>query len=1088
MEMSLHPESTLGDSALECYTCGCKNVFQLGFVPADADGVVVLICRDVCLHAASTRDSNQWQIDQWQPLVENKSLLSWLARPPTPADIKSGPHRDLALKKIRNLEVYWRSSNIQDAPSALTALMLEECVEKVPISFTSAEHYRSVFEPLISLESEYSRLTRYQYIQRETSISWDVSSHRTRVAIFAFASDRFAEQHSLVEGKPTPGDRILISHPTWKPPASTNSAANTSANTNNSSASQKLSSTRNQKAERQLIIDSDEEDAITNNTLRRQTANAPPANSRDGSSPVTLGTWSIAGTLLRVTRNGDLVVDLEVDSSSQEGPWNSGTSNGFHVQFLWREASHERMRAALRTFVQDSRSISANLYDTLLGISPPAPPPPPLPLPPAICTSIPGLADLNHFQRVAVQSALLNNITLIQGPPGTGKTTTSAAVVYEMSRQLSYAHMNGLTNRRGQVLVVAPSNIAADHLAERICRTGLVVVRLCSKSKETAIEEDLALLGDNAPATGSALALTLNNLLRTIEDEALVKEMNTLRRRLKALGSLPLRQRSHLRALEKKTTTAVLKSADVVVTTCSASADPRLKDFRFKHVLVDECAQATEVECLIPLVKGARQIVLVGDHCQLCPVVLSPRAASAGFAQSLFERLVHLGIRPHRLEVQYRMHPALAAFPSSAFYDGALQNGVTVMERTFPTYTLGWPSVTKPMYFYHCSTSEEISGAGVSFINRGEANVVEKIVSHFVKEGVSGKSIGIITPYGGQRSYIVQCLIRAAKAAESISSAWANNLTEVEVASVDAFQGREKDFIVLSCVRSNDTKTIGFLADARRLNVALTRAKFGLVVIGNARALAAANLKGAGTGPHANDSANRTDNSAGTGHVWLNLLNHFKRDDLIVEGNVKALVPCPLHFARAVHLPSRYTSASINLETAGGSHLGTGPGDALVSANTLTGGEVEDVHEAVKLQGEMNNSSGSSFVIGTVVDAAAKVAAAMKLSVLDGYGSSALQAGNLPYFSNERESRNSNNNNNNKVSSTVATGIAPVASVTSKQAGVPSGFTVGTSTDEGRMAAWSTIETALGGSNDLLIPGEGVDGGLLDTFTFGSGF
>ena len=121
----------------------------------------------------------------------------------------------------------------------------------------------------------------------------------------------------------------------------------------------------------------------------------------------------------------------------------------------------------------------------------------------------------------------------------------------------------------------------------------------------------------------------------------------------------------------------VPQHADVICCTCVGSGDPRLAKLQYRSVLIDESTQATEPECMIPVVLGCRQLVLVGDHCQLGPVVMCKKAARAGLSQSLFERLVVLGIRPIRLQVQYRMHPALSAFPSNIFYEGSLQNGVS---------------------------------------------------------------------------------------------------------------------------------------------------------------------------------------------------------------------------------------------------------------------------------------------------------------------------------------------------------------------------------------------------------------------------
>jgi regulator of nonsense transcripts 1 len=229
---------------------------------------------------------------------------------------------------------------------------------------------------------------------------------------------------------------------------------------------------------------------------------------------------------------------------------------------------------------------------------------------------------------------------------------------------------------------------------------------------------------------------------------------------------------------------------------------------------------------------------------------MNKKAARAGLAQSLFERLVLLGNRPIRLQVQYRMHPCLSEFPSNMFYEGTLQNGVTAPERLRKNVDFPWPQPTTPMYFHQNLGQEEISSSGTSFLNRRvlsylgcpraddalraehrtEASNVEKIVTRFFKSGVLPSQIGVITPYEGQRSYIVSYM--------QFNGALKKELyKEVEVASVDAFQGREKDYIIVSCVRSNEHQGIGFLNDPRRLNVALTRAKYGLVILGNPKVL-----------------------------------------------------------------------------------------------------------------------------------------------------------------------------------------------------------------------------------------------------------
>ena len=199
------------------------------------------------------------------------------------------------------------------------------------------------------------------------------------------------------------------------------------------------------------------------------------------------------------------------------------------------------------------------------------------------------------------------------------------------------------------------------------------------------------------------------------------------------------------------------------------------------QVLIDEATQATEPECLIPAVLGAKQLVLVGDHCQLGPVVMCKKAAKAGLGQSLFERMVMLAVRPIRLQVQYRMHPCLSEFPSNTFYEGTLQNGVTASERQHAVTDFPWPNPNRPMFFYCSMGQEEVSASGTSYPNRTEAANVEKLVTRFLSAGTLPEQIGVVTPYEGQRAYLVSYMQRNGALRQQLYA-------DIEVASVDAFQ------------------------------------------------------------------------------------------------------------------------------------------------------------------------------------------------------------------------------------------------------------------------------------------------------------
>ncbi|VDM65879.1 unnamed protein product, partial [Strongylus vulgaris] len=386
------------------------------------------------------------------------------------------------------------------------------------------------------------------------------------------------------------------------------------------------------------------------------------------------------------------------------------------------------------------------------------------------------------------------------------------------------------------------------------------VVRLYAKSRE-ALDTNVEFLA-------------LHAQLKALKESAELQKLQQLK---EEIGELSAADQERYINLKKMSEHKLLAAADVICCTCSSAADARLSRIKIKYsplltmcVLVDESTQATEPEVLVSIVRGVRQLILVGDHCQLGPVILCKKASKAGLSQSLFERLVLLGNRPIRLQVifdtvgcsalttvQYRMHPELSSFPSNVFYEGSLQNGVTQTERQLRGVDWEWPVPGRPMIFWSCYGQEEMSASGTSFLNRTEAANVEKLASKLIRGGMRPEQIGIITPYEGQRSYIVQYMHTQG----TLNSKLYENM---EIANVDAFQGREKDLIIVTCVRSNDHSGIGFLNDPRRLNVALTRAKYGLIIIGNAKVLARQPL-------------------------WNDLLTTFNQKNVIVEGPINNL-------------------------------------------------------------------------------------------------------------------------------------------------------------------------------------------------------
>eukprot|EP00930_Biecheleria_cincta_P021623 TRINITY_DN15975_c2_g1_i1.p1 TRINITY_DN15975_c2_g1~~TRINITY_DN15975_c2_g1_i1.p1 ORF type:complete len:1262 (+),score=287.34 TRINITY_DN15975_c2_g1_i1:128-3913(+) len=267
-----------------------------------------------------------------------------------------------------------------------------------------------------------------------------------------------------------------------------------------------------------------------------------------------------------------------------------------------------------------------------------------------------------------------------------------------------------------------------------------------------------------------------------------------------------------------------LKKAEVVCATCIGASGSTLDKARFSTVLIDECTQAAESAALVPLARGCQQAILIGDQCQLPPTVLSDVAETENLGESLFTRLVTQGVRPVLLDTQYRMHPLIAEFASAAFYNGRLQNGVSHIHRK-PPEGFPWPQRHMPVAFVNLERGEE-KREGSSYINPAEAEKTLWSLMEVCKNDQLGpEEVGIVTPYKGQVNFIKK-LIRERPGLAKFRSG-------LEVESVDGFQGQEKEVIIFCAVRNNREGKVGFLSDWRRLNVMLTRARRGCIVIGS---------------------------------------------------------------------------------------------------------------------------------------------------------------------------------------------------------------------------------------------------------------
>ncbi|KAL3763335.1 hypothetical protein ACHAW5_011002 [Stephanodiscus triporus] len=392
------------------------------------------------------------------------------------------------------------------------------------------------------------------------------------------------------------------------------------------------------------------------------------------------------------------------------------------------------------------------------------------------------LEGLNESQRLAVQGAASNRLTLVQGPPGTGKTAVAIRILQLWARVAQARVRPG--GDPSPILATSDSNIAVDNLVEGCANVGLRVVRL--GRPEAIRPELLQYCIDRSPADNSK----------------------------GGGGSIP--------ASLMKEKMKILKNAQVVCCTCIGSGGDILDSMTFERVMVDEATQATEPAVLVPLARGCRQLVLVGDHCQLPPTVLSTRAEEEGLGVPLFSRMVACGVPPFMLDTQYRMHPGISMFPSDLFYGGKLKDGVSPPERR-PLQGFPWPREEFPIAFIPVIDSVEIDD-GVSKANEAEALEVCHAVVQLLDGGQCTVSdIAVVTPYAAQVR-----LIR-----RQLRNLLPQGPPFVEVSSTDGFQGREKEAVIFSAVRSNSYGAVGFVSDWRRINVSFTRARRALIVVGN---------------------------------------------------------------------------------------------------------------------------------------------------------------------------------------------------------------------------------------------------------------
>jgi superfamily I DNA and/or RNA helicase len=443
------------------------------------------------------------------------------------------------------------------------------------------------------------------------------------------------------------------------------------------------------------------------------------------------------------------------------------------------------------------------------------------------------ITGLNQSQNSAVQKILsAKDIAIIHGPPGTGKTTTLVQAI----RQTLFTEK--------QVLVCSPSNTAVDLLTEKLHREGITVLRLGNPAR---ISEEVLMNTLDAKVAAHESYKDLKSYRKTAEEYFRMagKYKRTFGREEREQRQLFYQEARKIlhdaRQLEDYIISEQFDKAQVIACTPVVSSSRMMRDKQFSTVFIDEAAQALEPMCWIPISRSNR-VVFAGDHFQLPPTVKSKKAEELGLKETLFERAVKIEKVSVMLNTQYRMHEHIMNFSNKKFYEGNLKADVSVKETLLDTQDLLLNTALDFIDTAGCGYNEIINPESLSIANPEEAQLLIKhlkmvLTQHALsaradldevlpsKGSLKRVSIGIISPYKEQVQYLT-AQIAADEELEQYKSS-------IAVKTVDGFQGQERDIIYISMVRSNDQREIGFLNDTRRMNVALTRAKKKLVVIGD---------------------------------------------------------------------------------------------------------------------------------------------------------------------------------------------------------------------------------------------------------------
>lgn len=418
---------------------------------------------------------------------------------------------------------------------------------------------------------------------------------------------------------------------------------------------------------------------------------------------------------------------------------------------------------------------------------------------------------LNASQEKAVNEVLwAKDVAVVHGPPGTGKTTTLVEAIFETLR------------RESQVLVCAQSNMAVDWISEKLVDRGINVLRI----------------GNPTRVNDKMFSFTYERRFEAHPDypqlwsiRKAIRELRQQRKHADSWHQKMDRLKSRATELELRIRSSLFGEARVIASTLTGAANRVLEGEKYSTLFIDEAAQALEAACWIAIRKAGR-VILAGDHCQFPPTVKSIMALKGGLGKTLMERIVEN--KPETvtlLKMQYRMNEQIMKFSSEWFYHGMVESAPTVSHRGILDYDtpMMWIDTAE------CDGKEEFVGENFGRINRAEAELTLQTLQQYLekigKQRILEESIdvGIISPYRAQ----VQLLRKELRKREFFRP-YRHLLT---VNTVDGFQGQERDIILISLVRSNDGGDIGFLRDLRRMNVAITRARMKLIILGSSETM-----------------------------------------------------------------------------------------------------------------------------------------------------------------------------------------------------------------------------------------------------------